>query len=139
MIIEPGTPVGFGRIKEARDELLALGGRIVAPCPHGNQCPLADDDWCHFSQRITRTRLHRQTKAGELGYEDEKFSYIAISREQAMGTQSRVIRHPQTRKGHIRLRLCTEEGITSQVVTRKNRQLFRKARDLSRGSSFDYP
>lgn len=136
VIIEPGTPVGFDHIREARERLLARGGRIVAPCPHDHLCPMQDDDWCHFTQRVARSRLHRQAKAGELGYEDEKFSYISMSREQGLGIQSRVIRHPQIRKGHIRLQLCTPEGLVGTVVTRKDRELFRQARNLEWGSSF---
>jgi ribosomal protein RSM22 (predicted rRNA methylase) len=136
VIIEPGTPVGFGHIREAREQLTTMGGKVVAPCPHDGLCPMEDDDWCHFRHRVMRSRLHRQLKTGELGYEDEKFSYIAMSREQGLGTQSRVVRHPQIRKGHIRLQLCTREGLVGTVISRKDRELFRQARNLEWGSSF---
>lgn len=136
VIIEPGTPIGFGHIKEARDQLRTMGGKVVAPCPHDRPCPMEGADWCHFRHRVTRSRLHRQTKAGELGYEDEKFSFVGMSRAQSRGIQSRVIRHPQVRKGHIRLQLCTPTGLVGTVVTRKDRELFRQARNLEWGSSF---
>mgnify|MGYP006175931339 CR=1 FL=1 len=33
-----------------------------------------------FGQRINRTRLHRAIKGATLSYEDEKYSYVAVSR-----------------------------------------------------------
>jgi ribosomal protein RSM22 (predicted rRNA methylase) len=134
VLIEPGTPAGFSRIRQARDQLLALGAHSVAPCPHDLVCPMADQDWCHFSQRVARSRLHRQVKEGKLPYEDEKFSYVAMSRLQRMADGSRIIRHPRIGKGHIRFELCTRTGLAKATVTHKDRSLFRTARDLVWGS-----
>jgi len=136
VIIEPGTPAGFSRIKQARELLIAEGGISIAPCPHNSSCPMAEDDWCHFSQRLSRSRLHRQIKAGELSYEDEKFSFIAVSRRKGEAVSGRVLRHPQIRKGHIEFEVCSHEGISKRVITRKDKELFRKARKLSWGSVF---
>lgn len=135
IIIEPGTPAGFSRIKQGREQLLAEGAKTVAPCPHDRRCPMAHDDWCHFAQRVARSRLHRQVKAAELSYEDEKFSFLSMSRTGGEAIQGRVIRHPQVRAGHIRLELCTPEGLTESTVTRKDRERFRTARDLRWGSA----
>jgi ribosomal protein RSM22 (predicted rRNA methylase) len=142
VIVEPGTPAGFSRVRKARDQLLDAGAKSVAPCPHDRPCPMPDDDWCHFAQRVARARLHRQVKKGELGYEDEKFSFVAVFRmtgdatqRRAPSTQGRVIRHPQVRAGHIRLELCTPGGLTSTVITRKDREAFRIARGLRWGSA----
>lgn len=134
VIIEPGTPAGFLRIKQAREQLIAAGAKTIAPCPHDKPCPLDESDWCHFSQRVARTRIHRKVKAGELSYEDEKFSFLCMSRSSGAAIKGLVIRHPQVRKGHIQLKLCTPEGLTSTVVTRKDRELFRKTRELHWGS-----
>lgn len=135
VLIEPGTMAGFARIKQAREQVLLLGAKTIAPCPHDDECPIAGTDWCHFSQRVARSRLHRQVKAGELAYEDEKFSYVALSRMPAEPIQGRVLRHPQIGKGHIRVELCTPTGLKSTVVTRKDKGTFRKARDLDWGSA----
>ena len=134
VIIEPGTPVGFSRIKEAREALVKEGAKTVAPCPHDDACPLKADDWCHFSQRITRSRLHRKVKGGELSYEDEKFAFIAMAREATGSIYGRVLRHPIIRKGHIQLELCTKEGLKGSVITRSDKEAYRRAKELEWGS-----
>ena len=134
VIIEPGTVAGFLRIKQAREELLAAGARTIAPCPHDRLCPMGTGDWCHFAQRVERSRLHRYVKAGELSYEDEKFSFVALSRIPGTTINGRVIRHPQVRPGHIRLEVCAPEGLITTIATRKHREVFRRARDLRWGS-----
>ncbi len=80
VIIEPGTPAGWQRIVAARAQLIAAGAHPIAPCPHAHPCPLTPPDWCHFAARVARSRTHRLTKAAELSWEDEKFSYVAVSR-----------------------------------------------------------
>lgn len=139
VIIEPGTPAGFARIRQARELLLSMGGRIIAPCPHENRCPMSGRNWCHFAARVSRSRLHRLAKAGELAYEDEKFSYICISRAGGTTIPGRVIRHPQVHTGFIRLELCTPLGLDETVVTRKDRDRFRRARHLRWGSPVPGP
>ncbi|MDN5276335.1 MAG: hypothetical protein PWR01_300 [Clostridiales bacterium] len=134
IFIEPGTPAGFSLIRQVRERLLAQGASIVAPCPHGNSCPVPEDDWCHFSQRLNRTRLHRQIKGGTLSYEDEKFSFVCLSRIPGSDIKGIVVRHPQIRKGHIYLKLCTPEGIVNATITRKDKERFKEARKLDWGS-----
>jgi ribosomal protein RSM22 (predicted rRNA methylase) len=132
VIIEPGTPRGFELLRAARTQLIAVGAQIVAPCPHAMLCPMANGDWCHFSQRIERTKIHRAIKGAELGYEDEKFSYIAVSRQPAVPAAARVLRHPQNQPGRITLQLCTPAGLQERVVTKRDRG-WREARALEWG------
>lgn len=135
VIVEPGTPVGFSHIREARQQLIEAGAIVIAPCPHALSCPMPGNDWCHFAQRISRTQLHRQVKNATLSYEDEKFSYIAVSRHKGLPIAGRVIRHPQIRPGHIHLELCTPDGLQQTVATRKDKEAFRQARDLRWGDA----
>jgi len=138
VIIEPGTPVGFSHIRAARQQLIAAGAWVVAPCPHALACPMVGNDWCHFAQRVSRTTLHRSVKQVDLSYEDEKFSYIAVSRTSSTASTpiaGRVIRHPQIRPGHIHLELCTPSGLHSAVITRKDKAAFRTARDTRWGDA----
>ena len=82
IIVEPGTPEGFKHILEAREVLLAKNANIIAPCVHNKICPInPEEDWCSFYVRVSRSGIHKQAKSGELGYEDEKFSYIVFSKE----------------------------------------------------------
>jgi ribosomal protein RSM22 (predicted rRNA methylase) len=135
LIVEPGTPAGFALIREQRRRLIAAGAGVVAPCPHSEECPMTAGDWCHFAQRVPRTALQRQLKRGRLSYEDEKFSYVALSCDpDAQPIAARVIRHPQIRSGHIYLDLCTPSGLQRRIVTRSQREAFRRARDLHWGS-----
>ena len=125
VLVEPGTPAGFQHILAARTALAAAGARFIAPCPHEGPCPLRagapTDDWCHFSVRVPRTRRHRQLKAGSLGYEDEKFSYVVATRLPAPSPRPpRVLRHPRIDKGRIQVSLCTPDGAERVVVTRRD-------------------
>jgi len=137
VIIEPGTPAGFARIRKWRQQLLALGAHMVAPCPHSAGCPMVGNDWCHFAQRVERTSLHRRLKGGSLGYEDEKYSYIAVSKFPAALPSARIIRHPQVAPGAIKLELCAQGGLSEVVTTRKNKEQFRRARHAAWGDAWE--
>jgi ribosomal protein RSM22 (predicted rRNA methylase) len=138
VIVEPGTPEGYARILRARELLIAAGGSVTAPCPHDAACPLAGDDWCHMAVRLARTVAHRAAKGAALGYEDEKFSYVAVSKQPAARAAARVLRHPQIRPRLIQLELCTTAGLKSVSVTKRDREGFRQARKVRWGESFDY-
>jgi ribosomal protein RSM22 (predicted rRNA methylase) len=128
LVIEPGTPRGFARIRLLRDELISLGAHIAAPCPHAAACPMPPNDWCHFSRRLERTPLHRTLKHGSMGYEDEKYSYVAATRAALEPAPARILRHPMRYPGHVKLRLCTPEGLRDETVTRSQKQAWRAIR-----------
>ena len=140
VVVEPGTPEGYARVLRARQRLLARGGFVTAPCPHDDCCPWSNSqtDWCHFAVRLPRTAVHRAAKGGELGYEDEKFSYVAVSGQPTARAAARVLRHPQVRPRLIELALCTPEGARRLIVTKKDREGFRHARKTDWGDSFYY-
>ncbi len=139
VIVEPGTPAGFRRVHAAGETLRGLGAHAIAPCPHEPPCEIAPDDWMHFSVRLPRNRIHRLAKGAELNYEDEKFSYLAVSREPVAQPYSRILRHPQIRKGHIYLQLCTPDGVKTIVVSKRERERFNRARKAEWGDVFDVP
>lgn len=134
LIVEPGTPEGFSQLKAARELLIAEGGHIVAPCPHNEVCALPEGDWCHFTARVARSKLHKQLKGGDAPYEDEKFCFLAVSREQCAGAD-RILRHPKIESGKITLHLCTKQGIIDKIVTKKS-PLFKMARKSDSGDAF---
>jgi ribosomal protein RSM22 (predicted rRNA methylase) len=137
LFVEPGTPRGFELIRAVRARLLAEGTTVVAPCPHNNECPIEENDWCHFAQRINRSRLHRSTKGATLAYEDEKFSYVALSRTAGSPIAGRVIRHPQKRSGHIHMELCTTQGLKTTTISRSAGPAYHKAQDLYWGAALE--
>jgi len=136
VIIEPGTPRGFGTIITARDVLISAQATIVAPCTHIGRCPLAGADWCHFDTRVERTHRHQRVKAGTLPYEIEKFSYVIAAREMAAmpPRAARIIRHPLKKSGHVILDLCTADASAQRrVISRRDRELYRQARHAKWG------
>jgi len=136
-IIEPGTPKGFERIRAIRLYAIQKGAHLIAPCPHAHACPMPLNDWCHFSARIPRTRLHRLLKEGTLGHEDEKYSYVVFSRHIPKCIQGRVIRSPQKNSGFVKLPLCASDGQLKQItVTRSDKNSYRAARDAEWGSAW---
>jgi ribosomal protein RSM22 (predicted rRNA methylase) len=137
VVVEPGTPEGYARVLRARERLLLRGGCVTAPCPHSETCPVARPDWCHFSVRLPRTASHRTAKLGDLGYEDEKLAYVAVSRQATEQAQARIVRHPQIRPRLVKLELCTRDGLQSDIVTKSDRERFRLARKARWGDRFD--
>lgn len=136
IVIEPGTMPGFALIRQLRDDLIDNDGNLIAPCPHPKACPLPANDWCHFSQRVNRSSLHRQLKEGHLGYEDEKFSYIAASKLPIQPAQTRVIRHPQRRPGHTQMQLCTPDGIENRTITRSDKPNWKRVKKTNWGDAW---
>ena len=135
LIVDTGTPVGYSQLKEARDILIKEGAHIIAPCPHEGACPLDEGDWCHFTARIARSKLHKQLKGGDAPYEDEKFCFRAASREDYGRCEARILRHPRIDSGRITLKLCTAGGICERMVTKKDPR-FKAARKSDCGDEF---
>ena len=136
LIVEPGTMAGYRNIIKARELLISMGAKIAAPCPAECACLLPENDWCHFTVRVARTKLHKALKGGDVPYEDEKFCYIAAVRGEAKPCKNRILRHPKIESGKITLRLCSGESIAEQIVTKKNGDLFKKARKADCGDTF---
>lgn len=133
VLIEPGTPHGFARIKEARHQLLSQGASLIAPCPHKESCPMPKNDWCHFAERLERSSTHKSIKEVALGYEDEKFSYLIASKYDMPLPTARILRHPQHHSGHINFSLCTVKGLEELTLSRRHGELYKKARKLDWG------
>ena len=133
VVIEPGTPRGSSLIRRIREQLLAAGALMAAPCPCAMPCPLLEPDWCHFAARVERSRLHRRIKDAELNYEDEKFSYVALVREPVPLPGARIIRRPRHHPGLVELAACTPTGLRSLRIAKRDRDQFRMARKAGWG------
>jgi ribosomal protein RSM22 (predicted rRNA methylase) len=154
VLVEPGTPAGFARIRVARAALIAAGGHVAAPCTHDNECPLqgcvgealsgsvrASDkkqpDWCHFSQRLARSRDHRIGKGASVPYEDERYAYVAVSRAPVVrGQVARIIKPVMEAKPGATLPLCEASGLRNAFIPRRDRYAFRIVRKKEWGDLF---
>jgi ribosomal protein RSM22 (predicted rRNA methylase) len=139
VIIEPGTTAGWQRILAVRAQLIAAGAHILAPCAHALACPVAQPDWCHFSARVARSRVHRLAKEADVPWEDEKFIYLAASRAAAApNSPARVLAPPEHASGRVRLKLCEPDGsLAHRLVTRREGDVFKQARRRDWGDLFD--
>jgi ribosomal protein RSM22 (predicted rRNA methylase) len=137
IILEPGTPAGFQIVRAAREAVLAQGAHAAAPCTHDTLCPMSRRDWCHRPVRVARTALHRGAKHAQLGFEDEKFSFVVLTRDPpARAAKARIVRKPMRNAGHVHLDLCNADGLERATVTRSDRETYRQARDAEWGGAW---
>jgi ribosomal protein RSM22 (predicted rRNA methylase) len=139
VIVEPGTPRDYGRLMGVRAQLIAVGARIAAPCPHQTPCALQADDWCHFSTRLPRTRDHKLLKGAETPFEDEKFAYLVAMRETAAGVKprARVIAPVKPLKYGVSLRLCTDDGIAETIFPKRDKPRWEQIRKCDWGDAIE--
>ena len=135
VVIEPGTPEGYQRVLRMRGELITSGAHMAAPCPHGRACPLQAPDWCHFAQRLPRSRDHLRIKGAEVPFEDEKFSYMVLSRDKAQSIDARVLAPPKITKAAVTAKLCTEDGLVVDIAARRDASSYRRRKSWRWGDS----
>ena len=138
LIVEPGTPYHFGLQRDIRNYLRSKGAKLFSPCPEGAICNLSEGDWCHFSVRVPRGKLHKFLKGGDAPYEDEKFTYSAFCPgEGGRPARARVLRRPTIAEGRVDLRICTAEGVNDVAFRKKDGAPYKAARKLNAGDEFD--
>lgn len=137
VLVEPGTPAGFARIRAARAALIEAGGNVAAPCTHDKDCPMAGNDWCHFSERLPRSRDHMIAKNARVPFEDERYAYVAVCRlPVARPASARIIKPVVEGKPGITLPLCEASGLRDLFVARRDKVAFRSARKKKWGDLF---
>jgi ribosomal protein RSM22 (predicted rRNA methylase) len=137
LVVEPGTPAGYARIIALRDHLIALGAHVAAPCPHDGTCPLQAPDWCHFSQRLQRSRAHMQVKGAEVPFEDERFSYVALTRAPLVHRPPRILAPPDVTKAAVVTKLCTPDGLRLAAAPRRDKAAYNQSRKRRWGETAD--
>ena len=135
VLVEPGTPAGFARIRLARDALIAAGAEIAAPCPHALACPMMGADWCHFSVRLPRSRLHMLAKGATVPFEDERFSYVIATRQPVSAADRRILAPPEVTKAAVTLKLCTASGVAVERVSRRAAADYKRAKKSDWGDA----
>jgi ribosomal protein RSM22 (predicted rRNA methylase) len=140
LLVEPGTPDGFERLKSARDFLLSAGGFIAAPCTHNFTCPMEGPQWCRFLERVQRSRDHRFLKSADRPFEDEPFSYLAVTRSpSASRAMARVVARPTTNKFEVLLPVCAGEGLSSLYAAKRDGKTFKEFKALEWGDVVENP
>lgn len=135
LVVEPGTPAGYARIIDLRARLIANGAHVIAPCPHDTACPLTKPDWCHFTQRLQRSRAHKHLKGADLPYEDEKFSYVVLSRAPPAQRPVRVLAQPLVTKIAVTAKICAADGIEAASVPHRDKAAYKRAKKWDWGDA----
>ena len=129
LVICPGTPLDYNQMMLIRDTVLEFDeANLVAPCPHSGLCKIDEPDWCHFTTRIPRGKLHRFVKSAEVPFEDEKFTYLAFARTPKKQEGERILRHPIREKNHISFSVCTSNGIQKKKIFKTDKKSYKIAK-----------
>jgi ribosomal protein RSM22 (predicted rRNA methylase) len=136
IVIEPGTPTGADVIQQVRNWAVNNHIHILAPCPHANKCPMIEQtsQWCHFSVRAERSKLHKYLKGGEAGFEDEKFSYIILSKHNKTQLKNRVLSRVTGQKIK-EFQICGQSGLETLKIA-KSDGLYKTIKKLEWGDAF---
>jgi len=138
LIVEPGTPDGFRRLRDIRNTLISAGAHVAAPCTHANACPMIGEDWCRFLARVQRTRDHKLLKRGARPFEDEPYAYLAFTRDPPTARPGRrIVGRPIDAKAGVTLDLCGPEGRTQLAVASRDRPRYKEASRLRWGDAMD--
>ena len=128
LIVDTGTPKTYENMMIVKKHIEKLGCHVIAPCM-SKKCNLVND-YCQFYARVERSSLHKLAKSGTLSYEDEKYFYLLISKETFETNGCRVIRRPVIKENNVELVLCGSEEIKKENFTKKNKDLFKKAKKI---------
>ena len=131
VIVDNGTKDAFSMMKIVRETLISIGANILAPCANESEC---QNEWCHFSARVGRTKLHKILKGGDAPFEDEKFTYLVATKVPSEN-HDRILRHPKILKGRVELELCTKNGIEHKTITKTQKEIFKIARKSTWGET----
>ena len=114
-----GTPQGFANLRAVRAHLAALGAYVRAV--PGGERNLPDDGGKLVPLRRPRPAdaAAQALKGGDAPFEDEKFSYLALTREPpAHPCRARLLRHAQIARGASCCPSARRMGRTLTVIKR---------------------
>ncbi len=137
LLIEPGTPQGFARLRAIRETLLGQGAFAIAPCTHQNICPMAGSNWCHFKTRVQRSREHMHAKQATVPFEDESFSYLVLSRKPVAQSGGRIVAPVSINKVAATLPLCRSTGLHDEIIASRDKPAYKRARKTGWGAVWE--
>ncbi len=113
-IVEPGTNQDGRRLLAIRDELIAAGYKIWAPCTHQGACPLlahSKTDWCHNRVEWTQPDFYQAIEAHlPMKHRTLVYSYLLARRSMnppdGLRGLARLTGDQMTQKGQTRQMMC---------------------------------
>ena len=130
LIVDTGTPRTYENFMRIKKMVFDMGCKVIAPC-QSEKCGLKND-YCQFFARVERSSLLKLSKSAELSFEDEKYFYLLISKNDAINTEfeKRVIRRPQIKTNFVELRLCSNLGVLDEKFTKKDKESYKQAKKI---------
>ena len=127
LIVDTGTPRTYENFMKLKRMVIEKGYKVLAPC-ESEKCGLKND-YCQFYARVGRSSLLKLSKSASLSYEDEKYFYLLISKDNEclVNEEKRVIRRPQIKTNFVELKLCSKDGVKLEMFTKKDKQAFKMA------------
>lgn len=136
LIVDPGTHIAFNNLLKVRNWLIGKGATVISPCTHAKKCPLENtDDWCHFQERVQRTKEMRFFKNAEKSFENEAYCYLLVSKKEDLVNNSlgRIIAEPRVHGGHVQLKVCKADGEIENTIISKKHENYRRIKKLNWG------
>jgi ribosomal protein RSM22 (predicted rRNA methylase) len=129
IVIEPALRDTTRALHALRDQLLALGTHVFAPCTRRlAPCPMLANanDWCHESRPIRLPpHTHELARVTHLRDDGLKLSYLTL-RKQPLRLDDRpnawrVVSEPRAPKGKVELDGCSDAGLVPLRLLRRHR------------------
>jgi ribosomal protein RSM22 (predicted rRNA methylase) len=139
ILIEPALRETARALHELRDQLIARGAHVFAPCTRAiAPCPaLADpDDWCHEDRLVELPpRTAQLARATHLRDGGLKFAYLVLRKTPLPLVEQtpawRLVSEPRAQKGKLEIFGCSDAGrIPIRLLTRHRTS---SNRDFERG------
>ena len=142
LMLEPGTPRGFGIIQSAAEKVSPL----IAPYIQ-NTFIKSDEYWIHFPQRFTRPEFQRrirqsmrQSNLMASDWEETKFSYVAWGTVPVTKTfWGQAVGNVQKYRGYLTLPVLTAEGIKTARVMKRHKAAYAAAKRIRWGELIEQP
>jgi hypothetical protein len=110
IVVEPSTRTHFQRLAGLRKDLIKNGWSLWSPCPHEDNCPLADSrDWCHDAIVCDQPSWFRELER-YLPMKNQRVTYSFLAarktaREKTLGA-ARVVGDVLISKGTSKQMIC---------------------------------
>jgi ribosomal protein RSM22 (predicted rRNA methylase) len=75
-------------------------------------------------------------KGANVPFEDERYSYVVVTREKFSGG-ARILAPPLEAKPGLTFKLCDENGLRAAFVASRDKDAYRRARKLGWGDLFE--